>query len=154
MPAETPAIATAVAEESQDSTMPLSIENVDMIWKQVLESLSGMVADIAAEASEVTVDAEGRLLVGFSQSFHRDICEKPGNRTRLETTIKTICGQIVPLVFRTLARVDAAQPTSAPKQSRRQQQAEVTAQPFVRKAMELFDGDPSRLRYVPPNDKK
>jgi hypothetical protein len=27
---------------------------------------------------------------------------------------------------------------------------EIAAQPFVQKAMELFDGDPARLRYVPP----
>jgi len=53
-------------------------------------------------------------------------------------------------VFRASARVDSAQPVAAPKQSRRQQQAEVAAEPFVRKAMELFDGDPSRLRFVPP----
>jgi hypothetical protein len=32
----------------------------------------------------------------------------------------------------------------------KQQQAETAAQPFVKRAMELFDGDASRMRVVPP----
>jgi len=148
----TPSIAPSAVDESKDSSTPISTENVDTIWKKVLGSLSGMVADIAAEANKVSVDEKGRLVVSFSQDFHREICEKPGNRSRLESAIQTVCGQEVPLMFRAVARVDAAQPAASPRQTRRQQQAEVATQPFVRKAMELFDGDPSRLRYVPPND--
>jgi len=146
----TPMVATSTGDEPKGPAAPLSAENVDTIWKEVLGSLSGMVADFAAEANKVSVDEKGRLVVSFSQEFHREVCEKPGNRSRLESAIQTVCGQEVPLMFHTLARVDAAQPTASPRQSRRQQQAEVATQPFVRKAMELFDGDPSRLRYVPP----
>ena len=44
-------------------------------------------------------------------------------------------------------------PTSAPApKSRRQQQADVAQQPFVRKAMELFDAEPGKLRYTPPSE--
>ncbi|NOY29649.1 MAG: DNA polymerase III subunit gamma/tau [Planctomycetes bacterium] len=113
------ATATAVAEEPKESTLLLSAENVDMIWKQVLDLLSGMVADIAAEADDVAVDERGRLIVSFSQNFHREVCEKPGNRSRLETALRTACGQEVPLVFRASARVDAAQSVAPPKPSRR-----------------------------------
>ncbi|MCH7751871.1 MAG: hypothetical protein IH898_06920, partial [Planctomycetes bacterium] len=49
-------------------------------------------------------------------------------------------------------RVDAAEKTTPPPASRRQQQLEIASQPFVQKAMELFDGDPARLCYVPPED--
>ncbi len=147
-PAETPTIESAVTA----SSTTLSTDNVSAIWKQALDSLSGMIADHAAEAEQVSIDSTGRLVLSFSQSFHRDICERPSNRSRLEEALRCACGQAPPLVFNTHTRVDAAHPRATPRQRRRQQQAEVAAQPFVRKAMELFDGDPSRLRYVPPAD--
>jgi DNA polymerase-3 subunit gamma/tau len=45
------------------------------------------------------------------------------------------------------ARTDAA-----PRVSRREQLAEVAEQPFVRRAMELFDVPAGQLRYTPPGD--
>ena len=76
--------------------------------------------------------------------------ERSGNRGRLEAALENVCGAKVPLQLRTTARVDAAEKPAPPRASRRQQQLEITNQPFVQKAMELFDGDPARLRYVPP----
>ena len=36
--------------------------------------------------------------------------------------------------------------------TRRQQQAEAAQQPFVARAMELFDVEPDKLRYTPPKN--
>ncbi|MCC7475978.1 MAG: DNA polymerase III subunit gamma/tau [Pirellulales bacterium] len=41
----------------------------------------------------------------------------------------------------------------APRKTRREQQAEVAEQPFVRRAMELFDAQPGQFRYFPPEGK-
>ncbi|MCA9231369.1 MAG: DNA polymerase III subunit gamma/tau [Planctomycetales bacterium] len=150
--ADTPLAGTVATAEPQATKTPLSADSVEEIWKQALDALSGMVADHAAEADGVDLDDTGRLVVSFSESFHRDICEKATNRSRLEDALESVCGQAVPLVMRTLTRSDGVQSTPAPRRSRRQQQAEISAEPFVRKAMELFDGDPSRLVYVPPSD--
>ncbi|NOY42565.1 MAG: DNA polymerase III subunit gamma/tau [Planctomycetes bacterium] len=144
--------APPAANEATPSTTALSTSSVEEVWKQVVKSLTGMIADHAAEAEKVSVDSAGRLVLSFSQSFHRDICEKPNNRSRLEAALRTTCGQTAPIVFNTHTRTDAAQPRITSRQARRQQQAEVAAQPFVRKAMELFAGDPDRLRYVPPEN--
>ena len=130
-------------------TIELTAENVEEVWKQALGALTGIVAENASHVDEVTVDAGGRLQVMFSASFYRDACERPGNRSRLEAALQEVCGQRVPLVFQARQRVDApVAVASAP--SRRQQQADVAAQPFVKKALELFDGDPHTIRYVPP----
>jgi DNA polymerase-3 subunit gamma/tau len=43
-------------------------------------------------------------------------------------------------------RTDAPQP----RQSRRERLAQVAEQPFIRRAMELFDVHPGQLRYAPP----
>src|SRR5262249_10114036 len=39
-----------------------------------------------------------------------------------------------------------------PRASRREQQAAVAEQPFVKRAMELFDVTPGQLRYSPPDE--
>lgn len=39
---------------------------------------------------------------------------------------------------------------AAPRKSRRQQLAEIAEEPFVKKAMDLFDVEPDKLRYTPP----
>ena len=80
------------------------------------------------------------------------MCEKPNNRSRLEKALEEACGQRVPLQMVTNTRVDPVEVKTPPRPSRRQQQMEIAAQPFVQKAMELFDGDPARLRYVPPEE--
>jgi DNA polymerase III gamma/tau subunit len=48
------------------------------------------------------------------------------------------------------AQPSAAEPSAAPRLSRREQIAEVEKQPFVRRAMDLFDVPPGQLRYSPP----
>ncbi len=142
---------TTLATASETLLTP---DNVEEVWKQVLNSLSGMVMNHAAEADEISVDLSGRLTISFGEAFHLDICERPANRARLEKALEDVCGTKVGFMLRTHQRADTpAKPvTRAP--SKRQQQAEIATQPFVKRAMELFDGDPSRLRYVPPSENK
>ncbi|MEM8944789.1 MAG: DNA polymerase III subunit gamma/tau [Planctomycetota bacterium] len=151
-PAATIAVETDVATASPATA--LSTENAEQIWKQVIDALNGMVMDHAAEADEIAIDATGRLQVSFGETFHRDFCEKPVNRARIDEALQTICGRQVSFVLGVRKRADAEQEPIVPAPSRRQQQADVAAQPFVQRAMQLFDGDPSRLRYVPPRDEK
>lgn len=150
-PATNPATEAAEPTIAAEST-PLSADNAEEIWKRALDSLTGMISGHAAAADEVSVDQEGRLVVSFTEVFHRDLCERPGNRSRLEAALESVCGTKVPLQLRTSTRVDTAKKPAPQRASRRQQQLEITSQPFVQKAMELFDGDPARLRYVPPEN--
>ncbi|MDZ4659412.1 MAG: DNA polymerase III subunit gamma/tau [Bythopirellula sp.] len=140
-PPEPDATAAAIA---------LTAENVEQVWKQALELLTGIVAENASHVDEVSVDSGGRLQIMFSDAFYRDACERPGNRTRLEAALQEVCGQRVPMVFQARQRVDAPAVAVASAPSRRQQQADVAAQPFVKKALELFGGEPHTIRYVPP----
>ena len=43
-------------------------------------------------------------------------------------------------------------PPASRKATRRQQQAEAAQQPYVARAMELFDVPPDKLKYSPPKD--
>ena len=144
---------TQLASGNELASCNLASGNIEEIWKQVLNSLSGMMADHAAEADKILVDDNGLLTISFSESFHRDICERPANRARLEQGLQDVCGAKVGFVLRTHQRTDAAAKPVTRAPSKRQQQAEIATKPFVKRAMELFDGDPSRLRYVPPEGK-
>jgi hypothetical protein len=130
----------------------LTADNVEQVWKQALDSLTGIIAENASHVDEVSLDATGRLQITFSNTFYRDACERPANRARLEAALAEACGQRVPLVFQARQRVDAPAAAAPPAPSRRQQQADVAAQPFVKKALELFDGDPHKIRYIPPTE--
>jgi len=149
----TPSVSEVTAETPRSPSCSLSPESVEEIWKQVLNSLSGMVMDHAAEANEISVDAAGQITVSFRESFHCEICQRPANRTRLEQALESVCGTKVGIVLRTLKQTKTLAKPATRAPSKRQQQAEIVTQPFVKKAMELFDGDPGRLRYVPPEEK-
>jgi len=148
-----PATTQGTTQAPTQGSTPLTAGNVEEIWKQVLNSLTGMVTDHAAEAEKISVDDAGRLVVSFGESFHRDICERSTNRSRLEEALQTVCGAKISVMLKTHTRADSAAKPAPRAPSRRQQQAEIATQPFVKKAMELFDGDPDRLRYVPPGEK-
>lgn len=137
------AVATAVRSATQ-----LTNANAEQVWKQALDSLTGTLADHAAQADEVLVDERGRLVLEFSNEFDHQRCDRPANRSQLEEAVGRVCGESIPLEMRYKKRKEAAAP--APVTSWRQQQAELVAQPFVKTALELFDGDPQKLKFVPP----
>jgi hypothetical protein len=129
----------------------LDASSIDSVWRQTLERLAGLVADSAAAVNKLSLDAQGRLVASFPEShkFSRDTCQRPANLSRIESALAEVCGGRVPLVLATHAdpQAAAAAPTPA-RPTHKQQQAEVAATPFVQKAMELFDGDPGKLRIA------
>ena len=147
------AVETLDESPTTEDVAALTEDNVEEIWKRALASLSGMVVDHAATAEQVSVDQQGRLVASFNEMFHRDYCEKPNNRNRLEQALHEACGRRVVLQLVANKRVDSSENPAPPRPSRRQQEREIAEQPFVQKAMELFDGDPARMRYVPPADR-
>ncbi len=133
-------------------TVALTLDNVEQVWKQALGFLAAdsLVSDFAEQISEVSVDELGRLVLVFPNDLSRTQCEKPAKRAHFESALESVTGGRVPMVFQSRKRIDALTVAAAPASSRRQQQADVATQPFVKKALELFDGDPHRIRYVPP----
>ena len=128
----------------------LTTDNIEAVWKQALDSLTGMLLDHASQADEVAIDSQSRGMLSFADAFHHDYCQRANNQTRLECALQEASGAEVSLVMQVRSRVDAADQAKKRPKSRRQQQADVAAEPFVKKAIEMFDGDPSQLRYVPP----
>ena len=98
---------------------------------------------------------DGRLAIHFPQQYStcRDICDRPTNRERLEKALAEVVGKPIAIEL----KIHTKRPDSAisknPSQTKRQQQVEITSEPFVQRALELFDGDQARIHYVPPKEK-
>jgi hypothetical protein len=114
--------------------------------------LTGLLAEQAAAASRFRFDGSGRLVASFPESmkFSRDALSRPGHAARLSEALQAAAGRPVRYLLETHPDASGDAPRAVPPASRRQLQAEVAQRPFVRRAMELFQADESRLRYVPP----
>jgi DNA polymerase-3 subunit gamma/tau len=147
--AENPSRSSPPAEPVASRTeanppMALDEQSVEPIWKQTLERLTGSLFDSAA-AANISVDSSGKLVASFSNDFFRKECQR--NLDRIQAALAEICGRRVGVTLTT--HTDPAGPAPAARPTAKQQQAEIATQPFVKRAMELFDADPSRVRIVP-----
>jgi DNA polymerase-3 subunit gamma/tau len=71
-----------------------------------------------------------------------------------EATVETAAAEADSVLAqwqRAMADSNQSRPVSAPpRASRREQVAQIAEQPFVKRAMELFDVPPEKIRYTPP----
>jgi DNA polymerase-3 subunit gamma/tau len=149
--ASTVASGPGVDERAAAGRVTIDADSAEPLWKRTLDRLTGLVADSAAAANRLSVDPQGRLVASFptSHKFHRDNCQRPANLPKIEAALAEVCGGRVGLVLTTHDEPAAASSEiSPPRPSAKQQLMEAAAQPFVKKAMELFDGDPSRMRII------
>ena len=149
--AETAAPSRAAAPDVADAICfqkTLTAESAAIVWRHVVDNLGELVADQARLSERVAWAAPDRLAVSFPAKYTscRQFCEAPEQRAKLEAALAVAAGAPVRLEFETLP--DTAEPT-APQRStlaaRRQLQAEVTARPIVRRAMELFEVEQPRV---------
>ncbi|HMO85210.1 MAG TPA: hypothetical protein PKC18_09855, partial [Lacipirellulaceae bacterium] len=136
----------ASAGKATDQTaVSLRADTAEDVWRQTRDRLVGLVAESAAAATRTSVDRGGRLVASFPNAFYRDICQR--NLPRLLAALEMVCGAKVGLELTTH---EPSPDEAAPAQSSpAKQQAELATHPFVERAIELFDGDPSRVRVTP-----
>ena len=91
------------ASERRGEPIALDEHSAEPIWKRTLDRLTGLVADSAAAANKLSVDAQGRLVASFPESrkFSRDSCLRPANLSRIEAALAEVCGGRVGLVLTT-----------------------------------------------------
>ena len=131
----------------------LSPENCTRIWEVALGRVGGLLAANAAMAVEVSAVGVDRLQVAFRSrdALCKELCEKPDHLAALVEALRHCHGGPVRIEFALRdGDADSAKPPMAAKHvSRRQLQAELSERPFVRRAMDLFDVEPGKLRFVP-----
>jgi DNA polymerase-3 subunit gamma/tau len=143
------------AAAAADKPVTLDPSSLEPLWQRAIGQLTGIAADCAAAVSKLTVDGQGRLVASFpeSQKFARDSCLRPANLSRIEAALAEVLGGRIGLVLTTHSDPagSAAPAAGPPKTSPKQQQANAAAEPFVQRAVELFDADLARLRFIAPS---
>jgi DNA polymerase III subunit gamma/tau len=141
-----------------DNAGPVRVDaaSAERVWREALECMTGFVGEFASTATKISADGQGRLVVSFpeSQKFNRDLCLRPANLGKLDAALEQVCGGRVLLTLATHPDPEGSVPTAAEtaRPNPKQQQADAAADPFVKRAVELFDADADRLRYVAPRD--
>jgi DNA polymerase-3 subunit gamma/tau len=142
----------AANEAPPTPTIALSETTARPLWEQavrVLDEQNELVAVQAALFTDAATSAPNNLVVSFAEKYTacKAFCENPEQRAKLERTLTRLAGQPLRLRF-TLVPDAAPEATTAaaprPK-SRRQLEADVARQPFVQRAMEIFDATGLRV---------
>ena len=137
-----------------DLPQPLTDLAAAALWQRAVVELGDTAAGSAAHADRVSAGADDLIVASFpaSYSFCRDICERPETRSRLERTLSQAHGGDVRLRLDVHEDLQDTRPAARPQRtSRREQLAEIAEQPFVRRAMEVFEVPAGQLRYTPPD---
>ena len=132
----------------------LTPANALRLWQQAVKQVNGLVGDNGALADSVDLTEDRRLVVHFPPQFStcRDFCERPANREKLLQALEQVVGEPVVLELKTHVQAANSMAPPNPPRSNKQRHAEITSEPFVQRAMELFAGEPGRIRYVPPEE--
>jgi DNA polymerase III subunit gamma/tau len=145
--------ASPAAEPARDQ-MPLTDLAAAALWQRAIVELGDTAAGSAAHADRITAGGSDLIIASFpaSYSFCRDICERSETRSRLERILSEAHGANIRLKLDMHDDAPATVVQARPQRtSRREQLAEVAEQPFVRRALEVFEAPAGQLRYTPPN---
>jgi DNA polymerase III subunit gamma/tau len=143
---ETSAVPPATLSQSPAS-LDLTPEAALALWNQAADQLGGLAGDKAKQATVATLAAPDQLVVAFPKQYNfcKQFCERPETMRQLVDTLSQLAGGAVRLALQAIddspaKPVEAVRPTS-----NRQRMYEVCRQPFVRRAMEVFDAIAERL---------
>lgn len=156
------AAVTALPEVTDVPVQPLA-ELTEATAESVLRSALARVTDslgvAAGFADCVRLVAPNRLALVFSAQYdsYADLCRKPDKLARLEKALYDATGRIVKVDIEVTGNGAAAERANMPVEARpavkRNRLKEVSEQPFVRRAMELFEAEPVNVddsQVAPP----
>jgi DNA polymerase-3 subunit gamma/tau len=113
------------------------------IWQQAVSELGDMASAAAAQCEAVAILAPNRLVVRFpaKYSVSKSLCERPQQKQRIEEALARLTGRVVRLEF-ALTEEPAPSNGLARLLSPRERMRQVTANPLVQRASQLFGGVP------------
>jgi DNA polymerase-3 subunit gamma/tau len=121
----------------------LQPESAADVWKQVLDTMGDMTADMGRCAQSIAISGPNRLVVSFPAEYssQRDFCDRPTSRTRFEQILQTILGQAVRLEFALLPGEPKKTLERAPPPNKRQLMKERERHPLVQATLETFGAE-------------
>ena len=139
-------LSASISASPQPNAAQSQLSSAEGIWKQALSLMEDMTADYGTFYHRVAISAPNRLVVSFKAGYtlQKEGCERPERRARIEQALCEITGRKMRVDFEVLEEQEqAAKPKRPP--SRRQKMRDTEKHPLVRKAIELFDAEITRL---------
>jgi DNA polymerase-3 subunit gamma/tau len=134
-------------EQSSAPAASMASPSGDVLWQQALAELADMTADFARQADRIEFIEPNRLVARFRSGYilHKEYCERPERRVRLEAALTKVAGRPVRLDLELLPGGPHPDTTPVPAPTNRQRMQERQRQPLVRQAIEMFDGEVLRI---------
>jgi len=115
-------------------------------WRETLEEISGLKANVAGDYAALAVLAPNQLVVHLKTAYNKEYCERPEVKCELEQTLSRRAGRAIRIDFVVAAEADSQQPQKRPPPtSRRQRLRELEQHPLVQEAKRLFDAEVIRV---------
>ncbi len=121
-------------------------EVAQQAWRETLEEISGLKANVAGDYAALAVLAPNQLVVHLKTAYNKEYCERPEVKCELEQTLSRRAGRAIRIDFVVAAEADSQQPQKRPPPtSRRQRLRELEQHPLVQEAKRLFDAEVIRV---------
>ncbi|QDU75392.1 DNA polymerase III subunit tau [Bremerella volcania] len=130
-------------------------KNAFSIWKKIVEDLPGLIGDYARQGHAVAISGPNRLVVDFFSTYNSAVeaLQRPRSQEVLEKAFREMCGDSYAIDFRVLEDPNAgrkAEPHMSPERSAQEGRLKARLlaeqEPFVQKAMDLFDAEVTGVR--------
>jgi hypothetical protein len=118
----------------------ITAENATGIYQEAITCMGDMTANMAQRFEKVELD-QGKMVVTLLDAYNTNLCSKPERKAKIESAIKELTGTSIRIDFVTTANRPVETVATKPKLSRIQQTRELQQHPFVKEAIDLFDGE-------------
>lgn len=126
---------TAVSEGTE-----ITAENATGIYENAITAMGDMTANMAQRFEKVELD-KGKMVVTLLDAYNTNLCSKPERKAKIESAIKELTGTSIRIDFVTSTNRPVETVAAKPKLTRIQQTRELQQHPFVKEAIDLFDGE-------------
>lgn len=140
-----PPLNTEAAETNDPptaATVSTANSNIDIesVWKDLLEQMGDMTADMATDYEKLDLTQPGHLIVTLPDIVSKDLCSKPDRKQKFEAALERLTGTKIRVDFLASKKAVLAK-SAAPQLTRVQQIRKLQEEAFVKQTISLFDAE-------------
>lgn len=116
-------------------------------FRQAVEEIGGMTADIAGGFTSLAISGPNLLVVNLRTAYNKQWCDRLDVKRKVEQTLSRLIGREMRIEFAVVPGTEAtaAAPRPQPPTSRVKKLREIEKHPLVREAVELFNCEVVRI---------
>ena len=137
---------------SGSSSGDVSQANVETYFKQLLDDMGDMTADMASDYEKLEFN-DGKLVVTLPDNVSKDLCSKPERKKKFEDAMERLTGAKMRVDFLASKRTTVHK-APTPKLTRVQQIRKLQEDGFIKQTISLFDAEITGFQDPVPTKKR